>query len=113
MMLKDLISGVNVISTAGDCDVEIKGVAYSSSEISNGFCFVALRGAHTDGNDFVPDALARGAAAVVTEKADCNCGGAVKVFVRDARGGHGQNIMCVLWQSEFRNETRGSNRHKW
>ncbi len=96
MMLKDLISGVNVISTAGDRDVEIKGVAYSSSEVSMGFCFVALRGAHTDGNDFVPDALARGAAAVVTEKADCNCGGAVKVVVGDARDAMAR-ISCAFY----------------
>ena len=85
MILKDIISGVNVISTTGSRDVEIKGVAYSSSDVSEGFCFVALRGANTDGNKFVSDALARGAAAVVTERADCNCGNAVKIVVSDAR----------------------------
>ncbi|MFQ5862693.1 MAG: UDP-N-acetylmuramoyl-L-alanyl-D-glutamate--2,6-diaminopimelate ligase [Candidatus Brocadiales bacterium] len=47
---------------------EITGIACDSREVVRGNLFVAIPGTHVDGHDFIRDALARGAAAVVTEK---------------------------------------------
>ncbi len=62
--------GELVVSTAaGDSDGRraIAGVAYDSRQVTPGAAFVALRGLKADGADFVPEAVARGAAVVVSE----------------------------------------------
>jgi UDP-N-acetylmuramoyl-L-alanyl-D-glutamate--2,6-diaminopimelate ligase len=46
-------------------DVEVSGVALDSRQVRPGYIFVALTGGVTDGHRFIPDALQRGAVAVV------------------------------------------------
>ena len=48
-------------------DILVSGIASSSRDVVPGSIFVALRGTQRDGHDFLPDAVARGAAAVVVE----------------------------------------------
>jgi UDP-N-acetylmuramoyl-L-alanyl-D-glutamate--2,6-diaminopimelate ligase len=45
----------------------IAGIAYDSRKVESGSIFVAIRGQHADGRQFVSQALARGAAAIVSE----------------------------------------------
>lgn len=52
----------------GDEDVDISGVEYHSRMIQPNALFVAITGFQHDGNDYVDEAINRGAAAVVTEK---------------------------------------------
>jgi UDP-N-acetylmuramoyl-L-alanyl-D-glutamate--2,6-diaminopimelate ligase len=66
MNLRELLKGCSVGAVAGDLDVEILGLAYDSREVFPGCLFFAIRGTRTDGNRFVPKAIARGAAAVVS-----------------------------------------------
>jgi UDP-N-acetylmuramoyl-L-alanyl-D-glutamate--2,6-diaminopimelate ligase len=47
---------------------EVTGLAYDSRAAQPGTLFFAITGAHVDGHDFVPQALAAGAMAVVTER---------------------------------------------
>ncbi len=49
-------------------DAYVTGVQYDSRLVAPGDLFVALRGADFDGHDFVPDAVGRGAAAVMVER---------------------------------------------
>ena len=46
----------------------LTGLVIDSREVAPGTCFVALRGAHLDGHDFIPEALERGASAVILEQ---------------------------------------------
>jgi UDP-N-acetylmuramoyl-L-alanyl-D-glutamate--2,6-diaminopimelate ligase len=46
----------------------VSGVAYDSRRVEPGNVFVALKGQHRNGDAFVRDALARGAAAIVSEQ---------------------------------------------
>jgi UDP-N-acetylmuramoyl-L-alanyl-D-glutamate--2,6-diaminopimelate ligase len=66
MKLRELLEGCSIRTVAGDLDVEILGLAYDSREVFPGFVFCAIRGTRTDGNNFVPKAIARGAVAVVS-----------------------------------------------
>lgn len=66
MKLRELLTGCSVRSTSGDLDVEIAAIAYDSRQVSHGSLFVAVRGTRTDGNKFVPQAVADGAAAIVS-----------------------------------------------
>ena len=52
----------------GDPRVPVTGITVDSRAAKPGFVFAALRGERMDGHRFVPDALARGAAAVLSEQ---------------------------------------------
>ena len=49
-------------------EVEISGLAYSSASVSEGALFFCVPGFTADGHDFAPDAVTRGAAALVCER---------------------------------------------
>jgi UDP-N-acetylmuramoyl-tripeptide--D-alanyl-D-alanine ligase len=54
--------------TAGDPQAMIDGAAIDSRAVRGGEVFFAFGGAHTDGHRFVPEALARGAAAAIIQQ---------------------------------------------
>jgi UDP-N-acetylmuramoyl-L-alanyl-D-glutamate--2,6-diaminopimelate ligase len=66
MTLRELLSGLNVRSVTGDLDTKILGLAYDSRQVTAADLFFAIRGTRMDGNRFVPNALAKGAAAIVS-----------------------------------------------
>ena len=68
MKLKDLLSGVKVLEATADLEQNIETVAYDSRKVTSGGLFVAVSGFATDGNRFIPMALEKGVAAVVTAK---------------------------------------------
>jgi UDP-N-acetylmuramoyl-tripeptide--D-alanyl-D-alanine ligase len=55
-----------------------------SREVQSGGLFFALRGAEMDGHKFIPDAVARGAAAIVLERKTEVPTGVVEILVRDS-----------------------------
>ena len=64
MLFADLLAQV-AHTPVGDVTVPITGLAYDSRRVSPGSLFVAIRGVHTDGHQFIERALAAGAVAVV------------------------------------------------
>ena len=68
MKLHELLAGVEVLGASADMDMEITSVAYDSRKVTPGCLFVAITGFATDGNKYIPMALDKGAAAVVTAK---------------------------------------------
>ncbi len=61
MNLRDLMAG-------GAPEVEISALAYTSDSVTPGALFFCVRGFTADGHDFAPEAVERGAAALVTER---------------------------------------------
>src|SRR5437764_7153627 len=57
----------DVLGVAG-ADVEITGLAYDSRRAGPGTLFFAVPGFQYDGHDFAPEAVTRGAAALVVER---------------------------------------------
>lgn len=68
MKLKDLLKGVAILECHGDLELDIPEVYYDSRRVTKGSLFVAVSGFAADGNRFIPMALEKGAAAVVTAK---------------------------------------------
>ena len=66
MKLKQLLQDVKVLQSSVDMELEISEVAYDSRKVTPGSLFVAITGFVTDGNQYIPMALQKGAAAVVT-----------------------------------------------
>jgi UDP-N-acetylmuramoyl-L-alanyl-D-glutamate--2,6-diaminopimelate ligase len=52
----------------GAPEVEVSGLAYSSTSVTPGTLFFCVPGFKVDGHDFAPDAVARGAAALVVQR---------------------------------------------
>jgi UDP-N-acetylmuramoyl-L-alanyl-D-glutamate--2,6-diaminopimelate ligase len=61
MTLRDLMG-------SGAPEVEISDLAYSSQSVTPGALFFCVPGFRSDGHDFAPDAVERGAAALVSER---------------------------------------------
>lgn len=67
MKLTEILKGMNC-TVYGDTDIEIKGIAYDSRKVREGFLFVAIKGYMTDGHKYIESALRSGAAAVIGEE---------------------------------------------
>ncbi|MCU1342727.1 MAG: UDP-N-acetylmuramoylalanyl-D-glutamate--2,6-diaminopimelate ligase [Candidatus Acidoferrum typicum] len=66
--LLKLLRGVDTEGATAHGDLEIAEVAYDSRKVKPGTLFVAIHGEKTDGNEFIADAMRRGAVAIVSEQ---------------------------------------------
>ncbi|HEV7772321.1 MAG TPA: UDP-N-acetylmuramoyl-L-alanyl-D-glutamate--2,6-diaminopimelate ligase [Conexibacter sp.] len=64
MRLRDVMGA----TVAEGGDVEISALAYDNRQVAPGTLFFCVRGFTRDGHEFAPDAVARGAAALVVER---------------------------------------------
>ena len=84
MKLDALLANTATIKIDGPLDREISAIAFDSRRVKPGSLFVALRGEKVDGSQFVEQAIAAGAEAVVSEAAEFRTR-ATNVIVADAR----------------------------
>lgn len=68
MRLKELVEGVEIERIWGSTEQEIRGIAYHSGKVEEGFLFAAIRGLSADGHAFVDQALQKGAKALLVEQ---------------------------------------------
>ncbi len=74
--LVDLITGIpcDVVTSSvasrsvGLGEIKIRGIAYHSAQVKPGFLFVAIEGTRVSGNDYIDEAINRGAVAVATSE---------------------------------------------
>ena len=67
MKLQELLTRVADARLHGDPNLFVTGLEYHSRRVTPGQMFFAIRGWKEDGNRFIPEAIARGAAAVASE----------------------------------------------
>ena len=67
MKLSECIRDLNVLERAGLPEADILSVCFDSRKAAPGCLFVAQRGSLSDAHRFIPDVVAKGAAAVVCE----------------------------------------------
>ena len=85
--LKDLLKDTPVTALHGDGSTTVAALAYDSRAVTRSDCFFATRGTQSDGHDFIPDAVAKGASAVVCEQLPAETAhGVAYVVVPDAAG---------------------------
>ena len=69
MKLSKLLERVNVVELrVADPELDVTSIAQDSRKCGKGALFVAIKGAAYDGHDFIPDAMAAGAEAVICER---------------------------------------------
>ena len=92
MKLSRLIRGIALTDRVGQ-DVEITSLTCDTRNLLPGGLFVALKGEQADGNEFIEEALQKGAAAVVCEHPPSRPG--PWLLAQDARGCYG--LLCRNW----------------
>jgi len=97
MTIKELTRNIPGLRISGNLEERITGISYSSQKIKPGFLFAALTGEKQDGYDFIPDALEKGAVAVLSVRKKPE--GFLKTWIRsdDAR------LALALISTEFFN----------
>ncbi len=64
MLLKDYIPSVNKLQSK----IYISGISFDSSKIKRNYIFFAIKGSRFDGNNYINEAITRGAKVIVSEK---------------------------------------------
>lgn len=68
MKLTNLVAALPEARLQAEADVEVSGIAHDSRLVQPGDIFVAIRGLTTDGHRYIPEAIERGAVAVVVDR---------------------------------------------
>ena len=85
--LSELLENTTVGALYGDGSAAIAGLTYDSRAVKPGDCFFAVPGTQSDGHDYIPSAVAKGAAAVVCERMpETAAEGVAYVVVEDSAG---------------------------
>jgi UDP-N-acetylmuramoyl-L-alanyl-D-glutamate--2,6-diaminopimelate ligase len=67
LKLRDLLQDVRIAVSDATGEEDIRGIAFSSKDVRQGSLFIALKGAKSSGMNFIAEAEALGAAAVLSE----------------------------------------------
>ena len=95
MRLSELFEKKEVEETGGNLERPITGLVYDSRAVKRGDIFFAVPGLTMDGHDFIADALARGAAAVVVERTVAPLAETAWIRVQNVRRA------MALWAARF------------
>ena len=68
MKLIEILEDSEVVAIAGDEGVEVSELTFDSRAVRKGSCFFAIVGERSDGHDFIAQAVASGASAVVCSR---------------------------------------------
>lgn len=67
-LLKDILYEVPIRSVKGPPVNNITDLQIDSRKVTHGSCFIAIKGSHTDGNNYIENAIASGASVIVCEQ---------------------------------------------
>ena len=67
MILQDILYKVAIRSVKGNTNIDIRDLQMDSRKTNSGTCFIAIKGAATDGHAFINSAIGSGAVAIVCE----------------------------------------------
>ncbi len=66
--LSDILPAVAVLQITGNRDVQVTGVTFNSQDVTPGSVFIAVKGTHADGHDYIPQAISKGAIVITGER---------------------------------------------
>lgn len=87
-----------IVGAVVSADASFNGVCIDSRKVQPGHLFIALRGERFDAHDFIPEVVAKGAAAVVAEKLPAGTQAAA-MMVPDSRVALGR--IAQYWRQSF------------
>ena len=69
MLVKTLLDKIGIESND---DREVKGISFNSTNVGNGYIFIAKKGFSYDGNDYINEAFSNGALCVISDSFNGN-----------------------------------------
>ena len=107
MKLFQLLEKINYEVVQGSTETEISTLVYDSRKVMAGSVFVCISGAVLDAHKFIPDVIAKGAAAVIVEKEGVEAAGVTVIRVEDTRYALGCMSAAYFHYPEKRLKTIG------
>lgn len=95
MKLSELVSGLPYVESISGGDPDITHITSDSRQVTPGALFVACPGLSVDGHRFIPNAVERGAAAIVGQAAVGQAGNLPYIQVPDGR--EALAFLCAGW----------------
>lgn len=65
--VNEILSGIEILESTGDLAAQVGGIQFDSRKVKPGDLFVAVKGTHVDGHQFIAKAVELGASAIVCE----------------------------------------------
>lgn len=65
--LKNILAGIEILESTGDLSVTVNSIQFDSRQVKSGDLFVAVKGTHVDGHQFIAKAIEQGASCIVCE----------------------------------------------
>ena len=94
MKLLDICKRVGIVCPSHLAGFDVEGITSRSFEIKKNYIFVCLKGTKNDGHDFLADALAKGACAVIVENPNYLCENAILVDDTRIALANMMNVFC-------------------
>ena len=85
MILKKILKDLNYELISGSLNIKIKDIKYDSRKVKKGDIFIALKGLTKDGHDYIPEAISKGASAIIISKMITIYGNTTIIKVDDDR----------------------------
>ncbi|HSB08390.1 MAG TPA: UDP-N-acetylmuramoyl-L-alanyl-D-glutamate--2,6-diaminopimelate ligase [Blastocatellia bacterium] len=95
MKLTDLSKEIEAIAATGQLDIDARDVTHDSRTCVPGAVFVAIRGANSDAHRFIPQAIERGAIAVISELPTGSVDAPAWIQVAEARAALARSAAAV------------------
>lgn len=99
MKLLKVLRRCSVRKIVGNCELDIKGIAFNASEVKKDYMFICLNGSKVDGANFVGEAIKNGAICIVSEKSICT--GITTVFTDNTR-----ELLSIVSQNFYNNPSK-------
>lgn len=64
-VLKDILYKVKIVSVSGSTDIPVSAINFDSRAVTDNSVFIAIKGTHSDGHDFINLAISSGAKVIV------------------------------------------------
>ena len=71
MILQEILYKVAIRSVHGKLHVPVNGLHLDSRKVEKGSAFIAVKGTHVDGHQFIPAVTEKKPAAIICEKMPC------------------------------------------
>jgi len=94
--LTEILASVKILEASGTTDFDIESIQFDSRQVEHGSVFVAVKGVHVDGHQFIATAIEKGALAVVCENVPSGFKGKT-TFIKVADTGEVLGLMASAY----------------
>jgi len=96
MILDDILQNVILQKVIGETEISISSIQFDSRKVESGSVFVATRGTASDGHQFIPIAIEKGAKAIVCEEIPTEINAEI-TYIKVANSADALGKMACAW----------------